>query len=130
VPPASANVKRHRCLAGVLKVGHAKPQALVEVRDLAGKQEPAEPALLPTSGPGYVEPTKDGAPKLAVTAPVLDTRKVVDVLQQGDEVCLPDKNLLARVELDAGAQNPLQEGSTALRRSRPPVGTRSGIPAL
>ena len=108
---AGADVERHRCFAGVLQLGYAELQALIEILDFAREQETPEPALLPARGFAHVQPAQDGAPELAITDPVFDAWKAVDVLQLGDQVGLPDENLLALIKLNTGAEI-FHEGSS------------------
>jgi len=102
---AGADVECHSCFTGILQLGHAELQALVEILDFAGEQEPPEPALLPARGFAHVQPAQDGAPHRAVTDPVFDAWKAVDVLQLGYEVRLTYENLLTLIKLDTGAEN-------------------------
>jgi hypothetical protein len=102
---ACADVERHGCFTRILQFGYSELQALVEILDFACEQKPPEPALLPARGFAHIQPAQDGAPHCAVTDPVFDSWKAVDVFQLGDEVRLTYENLLALIKLDTGAEN-------------------------
>lgn len=51
---AGADVERDRCFTGVLQLGHAELQTLVEILDFAGEEKTPEPTLLAARGFAHV----------------------------------------------------------------------------